>query len=86
MEVAQELTSRLKAAGVRAACDDSNESVGYKIRRGSKAKIPYMLVIGDKEMSLETLTVRIRGQEAEVPMTLAEFTDRVVSETKERSL
>jgi threonyl-tRNA synthetase len=86
VEVAQELKARLAAAGVRAMCDDSNESVGYKIRRGAKQRIPYMLVIGDKEKDLQTLTVRIRGQEAEVPMAVAEFIDRVVTETKERKL
>lgn len=57
------LEKMLKDAGIRAECDAANESVGYKIRKAEKAKVPYMLVVGDKEKSLKKLTVRVRGSQ-----------------------
>lgn len=54
------LLSTLKAAGIRAAIDDRSEKIGYKIREAQMAKVPYMLVMGDKECEENTVSVRSR--------------------------
>ncbi len=58
---AQTVTDQLKVAGIRAEADLRNEKVGFKIREAEKAKIPYMLVIGDREMEAGTVSVRGRS-------------------------
>lgn len=71
--IAKKLAKMLSDAGLRVECDDLRETVGYKIRKSEKMRIPYMLVIGDKEKSLKMLTVRIRGKKTEKRMTLKQF-------------
>ena len=72
-KVAKKLNDVLAAEGLRTAWDELRETVGYKIRKSEKLKIPYMLVIGDKEKSLKTLNVRIRGKKTEKRMTVKQF-------------
>ena len=62
-DYAAETVSRLKKAGIRAVLDDRNEKLGYKIREAQMEKIPYMLVIGDKEKELGAVNVRLRSGE-----------------------
>ncbi len=76
----RKLSKLLVDAGIRAFCDDANESVGYKIRKAEKAKVPYMLVIGDKEKSLKKLTVRRRGEEKQKSMGLSAFIKKLQKE------
>ncbi len=57
----QKLAAELKEAGIRVEIDDANETVGNKIRKAVNEKVPYMLVIGDKEAASPTLAVRDRG-------------------------
>lgn len=57
----QKLAAEFKAAGIRVEIDDANETVGNKIRKAANEKVPYMLVIGDKEANSPTLAVRDRG-------------------------
>ena len=57
----EQVRGRLKAAGVRAEVDLRNEKVGFKIRDAEVQKIPYILVVGDKEAKVETVSVRRRG-------------------------
>jgi len=64
----EELGGKLKAENIRAEVDLNRETVGYKIRKSEKMKVPYMLVIGDKEMKSKSLNVRIRGQKAVNPV------------------
>ena len=59
-EAAKALESKLKAAGIRAETDLRNEKIGFKIREAQKEKIPYMLVIGDKEAETGEAAVRSR--------------------------
>lgn len=59
-EHARQVREKLIAAGVRAGIDDRNEKVGYKIREAETMKIPYMLIIGQKEVENSTLSVRKR--------------------------
>ena len=56
------LTS-LKEAGIRAEFDERNEKIGYKIRQGQMAKIPYLLVVGAKEVEEGTVSIRKHGGE-----------------------
>ncbi len=58
---AMAVTDRLKNAGILATCDDRNEKMGYRIREAQLEKIPYMLIIGDKEVETSTVSVRKRG-------------------------
>ncbi|MFA5184034.1 MAG: threonine--tRNA ligase [Patescibacteria group bacterium] len=57
----KKLADRLRAAGIRVEVDEANETVGNKIRKAVNEKVPYMLVIGDKEMNAPVLNVRDRG-------------------------
>lgn len=59
---AQQLCQQLRAVEVRAEVDERNEKIGYKIREGQVQKIPYLLVVGDKEVEEGTVAVRKRGQ------------------------
>lgn len=60
-EYAQALVDRLAAAGLRAEADLRNEKIGFKIREAEKAKVPFMLVVGDREMQAGTVSVRGRS-------------------------
>lgn len=55
------LAEEFKSAGIRVEIDDANETIGNKIRKAVNEKVPYMLVIGDKEVSSPSLSVRDRG-------------------------
>ncbi len=63
MSYAKAVTDRLKAAGLRAELDDSSNTIGYKIRATQMQKVPYMLVIGGKEVEENTVAVRNRAGE-----------------------
>ncbi len=60
---AQGLAERLKSQGLRVAADLRNEKISYKIREHSLQKLPYQLVVGDKEMQANAVAVRTRGGE-----------------------
>ncbi|MBP2656584.1 MAG: thrZ [Firmicutes bacterium] len=62
VEYAKELAKLFKTSGLRVEVDDRNEKIGYKIREGQMEKIPYMLVVGDKEMETHSVAIRKRGQ------------------------
>jgi threonyl-tRNA synthetase len=83
-KTARKLQKMLVAEGIRSAYDELRETVGYKIRKAEKMKVPYMLVIGDKEKSLKTVNVRVRGRKKEVRMTLKSFIAKVKDEISKR--
>jgi threonyl-tRNA synthetase len=60
-EYAWEVCNALKDKGIRVEVDDRNEKMGYKIRQSQTKKIPYQLVVGDKEIEGKTVTVRCYG-------------------------
>jgi threonyl-tRNA synthetase len=62
-EFAVQVVDRLREAGIRAEHDDRNEKLGFKVREAQMEKIPYMLVIGDKERELGGVNVRLRSGE-----------------------
>lgn len=80
---AQEVKAKLSAAGIRVELDARNEKIGYKIREAQVQKIPYMLVIGEKEMADGTLSVRRRGVGDEGAMTVDEFAEKIRAEINE---
>jgi threonyl-tRNA synthetase len=77
---AEEVKNRLLALGLRAISDLRNEKISYKIREHSLQKLPYQLVVGDKEMQANTVAVRTRSGEDLGAMTLEAFTVRLESE------
>lgn len=63
LDYGRELADRLTAAGLRAELDESNEKLGYKIRHAQLQKVPYMLVVGEKEQGAGAAAVRLRSGE-----------------------
>ncbi len=84
VEGARALSAELIAAGIRTGIDEADETVGKKIRNAAKGKPPYTLVVGDKELSGEDLTVRVRGQEEQESMSKDAFIEKVKKEIEER--
>jgi threonyl-tRNA synthetase len=77
-EYAQAVGETLKSAGVRVHVDLRNEKMNAKIREHALQKVPFQLVIGDKEMQTGEVNVRVRGQEkAEGSVKLGSFVERV---------
>lgn len=85
-EFAQDLAAELRVAGLRVAVDASSESVGKKIRTAGKQKIPYVLVVGDKEKSGQKLSIRMRGKEDTLEMALPDFVARVKQLVSSKSM
>ncbi|OQX19349.1 MAG: threonine--tRNA ligase [Desulfobulbaceae bacterium A2] len=83
-ETVRALHGRLREAGVRVEQDLRNEQLGYKIREAQLAKIPYMLIVGAREMENNTVTVRRRDGENLPPMAVEEFIEFVRRESAER--
>jgi len=79
------LKEELAAEGLRVELDISNETVGKKIREASGEKVPYLLVIGDKEMSSDKLFVRERGEREAKEWDKAEFIEMVKQKNKTRT-
>jgi len=73
LEYAADVAARLKAAGLRAEVDDSSDRMGNKIRKAQKQKIPYMLVVGDKEAADGAVAVRLHNGKDLGPKSIDEF-------------
>ncbi|MDO4288029.1 MAG: threonine--tRNA ligase [Eubacterium sp.] len=82
---AQEIEAALKAAGVRVNVDARDEKIGYRIREAQLQKIPYMLVIGDKEMESKRLSIRNRDTGEQETLTIDEFKYRLNKKIAEKS-
>lgn len=78
------LLNKLKKADIRAEIDDRNEKIGKKIRDTELAKVPYMLVIGEKEQEQGTVAVRKQGKGDAGTLAIEAFIQAVVEEMKER--
>jgi threonyl-tRNA synthetase len=78
----EEIYAQLRKAGVRIEKDLRNEKLNYKIREAQVAKIPYMLIVGDKEKVEQTVTVRMRDGANLPPMTISEFAEKVAQEVR----
>ena len=80
-----QLAQEFRNNEIRVEIDDANETVGNKIRKAVKERIPYMLVIGDKEINSDKLAVRVRGSEKVQNIKKDKFIDDIRSRVKERS-
>ncbi|MCL4505876.1 MAG: threonine--tRNA ligase [Chloroflexi bacterium] len=85
VEYANQVAGRLRAEGMRASVDDSTERMQNKIRKAQGQKIPYMLVIGDKERDAGAVAVRLRTGEDLKAMPLEQFVARAVPIMKSRA-
>ena len=84
-DYAESVVAQLKAGGIRVEGDFRSEKLGYKIREAQKEKIPYMLVVGDKEAENGTVAVRTRSGGDEGVMALADFIAQCRAEIDEKS-
>lgn len=80
-EYADYVKSQLEEAGIRAEADFRTEKMGLKIREAAKQKVPYMLVIGDKEMDQQSLSLRKRKEGNIGVMSIEEVIERFINET-----
>lgn len=85
-EYAQKILSKLAAAGLRVEIDDRNEKMGYKIRAAQTKKIPYMLVVGDKESQSGEVSVRNRFSGDEGAQSLESFLEKIEGFIRSRSV
>ncbi len=85
-EYAEKVVEELRAAGVRATADVRNEKIGYKIREATMQKVPYILVVGDKEVEVGTVAVRLRDGKDLGPMPVAGFIEKVSEDIREKTL
>ncbi|SDM75625.1 threonyl-tRNA synthetase [Psychrobacillus sp. OK028] len=79
-EFAKQIEEQLVAAGFRVEMDDREEKLGYKIREAQMQKIPYMLVLGDKELEAGNVNVRKYGEQKSESIPFAEFLERLKEE------
>ena len=85
-EYAEDVVAKLKGQGVRAEVDLRNEKIGYKIREAQGQKIPYMLVVGDKEVENGTVSVRTRSGGDKGSISLDEFAETITKQIRDREL
>ena len=85
-EYTKKVAAELESAGVRVETDLRNEKIGYKIREAQSKKIPYMLIVGDKEAEAGTVSVRTRAGGDLGAVALAEFQAKLLEEIRTRSL
>lgn len=86
LEYAKDVADTLAESNIRVELEDANETLGYKIRKAQTEKVPYMLIIGDKEVKGRTVSVRSRRDGDEGSQILPIFIARLINEIKERSL
>ena len=80
LDYAKLVYEKLQQAGIRVENDDRNEKISYKIREAATQKIPYMIVLGDKEKEADVVTVRMRGNKQET-MKIEQFIEMVKNES-----
>ena len=85
-EFATEVYKILKAADIRVELDDSNDSLGKRIRNAKTQKVPYIIVLGDKEVEAKILTVEKRDGSKIENIFVEDFTKMITEEIKNRSL
>ena len=85
-QYAEEVTEKLRNAGLRVELDDRNEKIGYRIREAQLQKTPYMLVLGEKEQQAQLVAVRHRKDGDIGTMSAEEFIARINKEVEEKSL
>ena len=84
LEYAREIEKEYRKAGIRIEVDDRNEKIGYKIREAQLQKIPYMLVVGDKEIEANAVAVRSRKEGDLGQVNKEEFLERMQKEIENK--
>ncbi|MBY6272656.1 MAG: threonine--tRNA ligase [Caldibacillus debilis] len=82
LDYAKSVQEKLREKGVRVEIDWRDEKIGYKIREAQIQKIPYMLVVGDKEVQEGTVNVRKYGEQKSESVPLADFVEQIAKEAK----
>ena len=83
-EYANSVKAKLRKTGIRVEVDDRNEKIGRKIREAELSRVPYMLVIGEKEVNENKLSVRRQGKGDVGTQNIEEFLSKIISEIAER--
>ena len=83
-DYAYDVKAKLEAAGIRCEVDTRSEKIGYKIREAQLEKIPYMLLVGDKDIEANCVSVRKRGEGDIGAMGIDEFVELIVEQVKSR--
>lgn len=84
LDYAKSVSDKLKKADIRSEVDDRNEKIGKKIRDTELLRVPYMLVVGEKEMNENKVAVRIQGKGDDGVLGVDEFIEKAVKEIKTR--
>lgn len=84
LDYANGVYKKLADAGIRCDVDKRNEKIGYKIREAKMEKVPYVLVVGDKEAEDGTVNVNKRGVEEKYTESLDKFVKKVVKESADK--
>jgi len=84
IDAAEELAGVLRARGLRVEVDDSSNRMQYKIRAAQEQKVPYMVVLGDREIEARTASPRTRAGEQQPAEEWESFADRLAAESRER--
>ena len=82
LEYAKEVFKKLEDLGIRCEIDDRDEKLGYKMREAQMKKIPYQLVLGDKEVESRSVNARKYGEQAQNAYALDEFITMLLDEVK----
>lgn len=85
VEYGEKIKAELDAAGIRAQLDNRDEKIGYKIREARNERVPYMLIVGEKDMEANKVSLRSRANGEEGQFDLADVIARVTKEIKERA-
>jgi threonyl-tRNA synthetase len=84
LSYATEVKAKLRKVGVRVEIDERQEKIGKKIREAELSRVPYMLVLGEKEMNENTLSIRRQGKGDMGQLPVDEFIRNIVSEIEEK--
>ena len=86
MDYAREVAEKIDEAGIRVAIDEHSEKLGWKIRQAQKEKVPYMLIVGEKDQAEKTVSVRSRANGDEGACQLSDFISRVLEDIKSKKM
>ncbi len=84
LEYAKTIASALEESNIRVEVEEANETLGYKIRKAQMEKVPYMLIVGDKEMKTHTVSIRSRKNGDEGAAPVAMFAANLIREIKSK--
>ena len=86
LNYAEDVAEKLQRLGVRVEVDRRNEKIGYKIREAKMDKVPYVLVVGDKEAEEGTVNINKRGVEDKETVKFDEFASKIVLEIANKTI